>query len=115
MFGQALRALPRGVRFATQAPAPAPAPRWSRAELAGRLTELSGHGATSPLTAVASLILDAQVAGEPCAWVARADSTFFPPDLARIGIDLAALITVFVSSAAQAARAATRLVRSGAF
>lgn len=61
------------------------------------------------------MVLDAQVAGEPCAWVTRSESTFFPPDLARVGVDLDTLAVVFVSSAAQAARATARLVRSGAF
>jgi recombination protein RecA len=110
-----LQNLPRGVRFAAQAQVSEDAPRWSRAELVGRLTELSGRGATSSLTAATSVILDAQLAQEPCAWVTRSDSTFFPPDLAHAGIDLRTLAVVFVASAAQAARSATRLVRSGAF
>lgn len=91
------------------------APGWSRDQLAGRLTELSGQGATSPLTTAASLILDAQRAGEPCAWVTRRESTFFPPDLALRGIDLEALAVVFVSSPQEAARATARLAGSGGF
>jgi recombination protein RecA len=90
-------------------------PGWSLGELAGRLCELSGRGAVSSLTAAATLLLEAQRAGEPCAWVTREGSTFFPPDLAGAGIDLGALVVVFVAQAAQAARAAARLVRSGAF
>ena len=60
-------------------------------------------------------MLEAQIAGELCAWVTRAESTFFPPDLARNGVVLDTLPVVFVSSAAQAVRSTTRLVRSGAF
>jgi recombination protein RecA len=67
------------------------------------------------LTAATTLVLEAQVAAEPCAWVSRPESTFFPPDLERSGVDLDALVVVFVSSAGEAARSASRLVRSGAF
>src|SRR5262245_52368342 len=96
-------------------PQPTHGPAWTRSELSGRLTELSGRGATSSLTAAASLVLDAQLAGEPCAWITRSESTFFPPDLARMGIDIDALAVVFVASPAEAARAAARLIRSGGF
>jgi recombination protein RecA len=88
---------------------------WCRAELSGRLTEISGRGCVSPLSAAAALLLEAQAAGEPCAWITCTESSFFPPDLVRFGIDLGALPVVFVKSAQAAARAAARLVRSGAF
>jgi recombination protein RecA len=91
------------------------APAWSRAELSGRLTEISGQGATSSLSLAATLVLDAQRAGEPCAWLGRRGSCFFPPDLAASGVDLAALAVIFTPSASAAARAAGRLVRSGGF
>jgi recombination protein RecA len=90
-------------------------PLWRRAELSGRLVEISGSGCTSPLSAAASLLLEAQVAGEPCAWITLRESSFFPPDLAKAGIDLAALPVVFVANAQLAARCAARLLRSGAF
>jgi recombination protein RecA len=90
-------------------------PTWSRAELAGRLTEISGQGATSSLSSAARLILDAQIEGEPCAWLTRQGSCFFPPDLAASGIDLDALAVIFTPSAHAAVRAAGRLVRSGGF
>lgn len=115
MSASVLHMLPRGVSYATTSRLSERKPSWSRQALSGRLTELSGHGATSSLTAATSLVLEAQEAGEPCAWVTRVESSFFPPDLARVGIDLDTLAVVFVSSAAQAARASTRLVRSGAF
>lgn len=98
--------------FAERLRAPERLPGWEREQLSGRLTELSG---SSALTAAAGLVLEAQVGAEPCAWVTRKESTFFPPDLARSGIDLDALAVVFVSSASEAARSASRLVRSGAF
>ncbi|HEX4384466.1 MAG TPA: hypothetical protein VH083_16000 [Myxococcales bacterium] len=88
---------------------------WCRAELSGRLTEISGRGCVSPLSAAAALLLEAQAAGEPCAWITKPVSSFFPPDLVRFGIDLDALPVVFVPSAQVAARAAARLLRSGAF
>jgi recombination protein RecA len=61
------------------------------------------------------LILDTQRAGEPCAWLTRRSSSFFPPDLAASGIDLEALAVIFTPSAPAAVRAAGRLVRSGGF
>jgi recombination protein RecA len=94
---------------------PGSTPAWSRADLSGRLTEISGQGATSSLSAAVTLMLDAQRAGEPCAWLGRRSSCFFPPDLAESGIDLAALAVVFTPSAQAAVRAAGRLVRSGGF
>jgi recombination protein RecA len=88
---------------------------WRRAELSGRLVEISGRGCVSPLSAAAALVLEAQGAGEPCAWISLRESSFFPPDLSRAGIDLDALPVVFVPTAQHAARAAARLLRSGAF
>ena len=93
---------------------PAASP-WRRDELTGRMIEISGRGCTSRLSAAAGLVLEAQAAGEPCAWVTLQDSTFFPPDLSRVGVDLEALPVVFAPSAAAAARSAARLLRSGAF
>lgn len=88
---------------------------WSRRALAGRLVELSGHGASSVLTAAMGLLLDAQLEGEPAAWIGSAERMFFPPDAAQSGVDLAALAMVRVADARTAARAADRLLRSGAF
>jgi recombination protein RecA len=110
-----LHVLPRGVSLARASRVAQREPCWSREELAGRLTEVSGRGAMSSLTAAALLILDAQLAGEPCAWVTRQESTFFPPDFARNGIDLDALVVVFVTAVQDAARVSARLARSGAF
>ncbi len=119
---------------------------WSYRACAGRLIELSGTQAAPLLTLAFALALDAQRAGEPVVWIQRAGSTFFPPDAARNGIDLASLVVVRIpdpplhappdpargseakgpgsgglgkggphNKAVTMARAATRLLRSGAF
>jgi recombination protein RecA len=88
---------------------------WNLDALAGRFVELSGSTATAALTVSAGLILEAQRQGEAAAWITEGASTFFPPDFAASGIDLAALPVVRVPDAAQGARAADALVRSGGF
>ena len=101
----------------TQPQSEGPLLRWSRSELGGRLTELSACGDSSALTLAFALIADAQHEGEPAAWISSAagQSMFFPPDAARCGIDLDALPVVRAKDAQAAARAADKLVRSGAF
>jgi recombination protein RecA len=114
---------------------------WDPAALAGRLVEITAgplarassryHRSAIPsiwdieparrdcgsaaLTAAAGLVWKAQHAGEPAAWVSARPSLFFPPDLAAGGIDLAALVVVRAPNASSAARAADKLLRSGAF
>lgn len=99
-------------------------PHFGLEELAGRLVELSGEGASAVLTAATRLVLDAQQAGEPAAWLGSDESSFYPPDVADSGVDLKALVVVRIAQArASAARpmpallavAAERLLRSGAF
>ena len=93
----------------------APEP-WGLAALRGRLVELSGHGARATLTEAMGLILEAQLAGEPAVWIqSPAHGGFYPPDAVESGVDLAALVVVRVPNAAASARAAERLLRSGAF
>lgn len=89
--------------------------RWCYQALTGRLSEISGIGATATLTLACALTLDAQHQREPVAWILRTTSTFFPPDVVDSGIDLEALVVVRVPDAAAAARAADMLTRSGAF
>lgn len=91
------------------------APVWSCAELAGRLCELSAGRATAALSVAFGLILEAQRAGEPVAWVSATASTFYPPDAAAGGVDLAALVVVRAKGAHSAGRAADVLLRSGAY
>lgn len=70
---------------------------------------------SAALTAAASLLWKAQQFGEPAAWINARTSSFYPPDLDAAGIDLAALVVVRTDGAAAAARAADKLLRSGAF
>lgn len=91
------------------------AEQWSLAALRGRLIELSARGATATLTAAMGIVLDAQLAAEPVAWIMLASGSFYPPDAADTGIDLAALVIVRAGDATNAARAAERILRSGAF
>lgn len=98
---------------------PASSP-WGLAAMRGRLVELSARGATATLTTAAELVLEAQRESEPVAWIVPwsldpRTATFYPPDVADTGIDLAALVVVRAPSTIAAARAAERLLRSGAF
>jgi len=88
---------------------------WGMEALRGRLVELSARGASATLSAAFDLVLEAQRATEPVAWITLAATSFYPPDAADAGIDLAALVVVRASDATAAARAAERLLRSGAF
>ncbi len=88
---------------------------FSRADLAGRLAELSGQGNLATLTLACRLVLDAQREGETVAWITPKESSFYPPDAAEAGIDLAALAVVRCPDARAVAPAADRLARSGAF
>jgi recombination protein RecA len=89
--------------------------RWGLEALRGRLVELSARGASATLSTAVELVLEAQYAAEPVAWVTLGNGTFYPPDVADSGVDLAALVVVRVIDAVTAARAAERLLRSGAF
>ncbi len=95
-------------------PGPAPA-SWTSAALGGCLAELSGAGASPSLTLAFSMVRQVQQKGEPVAWITRAESTFFPPDAAEGGVDLAALPVIRLDGLHQRLRAAEQLVRSGAF
>ena len=89
---------------------------WGLPELAGRVVELTGAGgATALLTVAVELVLEAQQAGEPVAWVTHPAATVFPPDVAGNGVDLDALVFVRVCAADAMLRAADHLLRSGAF
>jgi recombination protein RecA len=89
--------------------------RFELPELSGRITEVSGHGASAVLSCAVGVVLDAQLRGEPVAWIAVGGSTFYPPDLAESGVDLDAVVVVRVRDLVTGARAAERLLRSGAF
>ena len=89
--------------------------RWGLGALRGRLVELSARGASAVLTAAVELVIEAQSEGEPVAWLAPGTGTFYPPDVADSGVDLAALVVVRARDLAALARAAERVLRSGAF
>jgi len=88
---------------------------WTLDEVAGRLVEISSSTAAAALTLTFTLIHEAQQRGEPVGWVTLADSFFYPPDAARGGADLAALVVVRLAHAESIARAGEKLLRSGGF
>jgi len=88
---------------------------WRLESFAGRLSELSGEPGGTPLTLVFGLVHEAQEQAEPVAWITSRDSTFFPPDADRRGIDLAALAVIRARDMLSAARAAEHLLRSAGF
>jgi recombination protein RecA len=88
---------------------------WRLDTFAGRLGEISAGRSSAALTLAFRLVLEAQRRGEPVVWISRPESIFFPPDVAGVGVDLGALPVIRVSRTILAARAADRLVRSGAF
>ena len=73
-----------------QHPTPAEG-EWNLETLSGRIAELSSNGLSACFSAAVSIIIHAQQRGEPAAWVAVGESTFFPPDVAQSGVDLDAL------------------------
>jgi recombination protein RecA len=88
---------------------------WGLAALRGRLVELSARGATATLTTAIEIVAEAQTQAEPVAWITPGNGTFYPPDVADSGVDLAALVVVRAPDSTAAARAAERCLRSGAF
>jgi len=106
---------------------PAAPSEWSLSGLAGRLVELSGSENSSALTAAFGLVRQAQLLGEPVAWITPHTESFFPPDAAAGGVDLTALAVIRIDLSRHSprsgrrrneramARAADQLVRSGGF
>jgi recombination protein RecA len=88
---------------------------WSLPGLAGRLAEISGAEDSAALTVALGLVREAQLLGEPAAWITPLTECFFPPDAAAGGVDLAALAVVRVPDARALLRAADQLARSGGF
>ncbi|MCK6461846.1 MAG: DNA recombination/repair protein RecA [Planctomycetes bacterium] len=88
---------------------------WTLEGLSGRLVEISGAEDSAALTVALGLVRQAQLLGEPAAWVTPATETFFPPDAAAGGVDLAALPVVRVPDPRALPRAADQLARSGGF
>ena len=88
---------------------------WHPAELAGRLCELAADPHGVHLTLACALIRSFQQAAEPAAWVTASRATFFPPDVAQGGVDLAALPVITVPGPEAVPSVAERLTRCGAF
>ncbi|HWH77313.1 MAG TPA: hypothetical protein VNT76_08070 [Candidatus Binatus sp.] len=88
---------------------------WTLDEVAGRFIEISGSTASAALTLTFTLIREAQQRGEPVGWVTLSEKTFYPPDVAQGGTDLAALAVIRLSRADSIARAGEKLLRSGSF
>lgn len=101
--------------FSKGLPSPERGSGWGLEPLEGRLVEISGRRAAATLTVAFGLVGEAQEKDEPVAWVTLAKSTFFPPDVAESGIDLARLAVVRVSDPRAAAKATVELTRSGGF
>lgn len=106
---------PALMRLAAPAPDAVPDAGWSLVALRGRLVELSPGPRPAVLSVAVALVHQAQLAGEPVAWVACGADPLYAPDVAACGVDLAALPVVRVDEAAAAGRAADLLLRSGAF
>ena len=88
---------------------------WNLSEVAGRLVEISSSAASAALTITFALIREAHERGEPVGWVTSVKKYFYPPDAARCGADLAALIVVRLAAGQSIARAGEKLLRSGGF
>lgn len=95
-----IRSIPRGV------------PRWTFAEVQGRLVELSCGRAGGAYSSALALLHDAQRAGETVAWIGPPSRIFFPPDAVATGLDLAALPVIRTD---EVTVAADLLARSGGF
>ena len=89
---------------------PGPAPNWRAAS-----ANWPPAADSAALSAAISLVRDAQLHGDPAAWITARAATFHPPDAAAAGVDLAALVVVRARDARAAGRAADVLLRSGAY
>lgn len=90
-------------------------PPWSISALQGRLCELSAADDGPSLTLASGLALEAQLRGEPVAWISAGVAPPYALDLEAGGLDLEALPCIRVEDGRQAARAADHLLRSGGF
>jgi len=100
---------------ATHLPTAAGGGSWQFDNLVGILAEISEEAPSGAVSFVTEIIAEAQSQNEPVAWVAAADSIFFPPDCLRRGVDLCAVAVIRIRGETDALTAAEWLVRSGAF
>lgn len=76
------------------------------------MVELCGPSSTGRASLAVSLVMRAQAAGEPVAWVQPEGGPLYPPDLAEAGVDLGAVIVVHVPTGAGRGAVGTELVRA---
>ena len=90
-------------------------PGWNLGELRGRLIEISEPQPMVALSLSFLLVHEVQSAGGYAAWISSRDSTFFPPDVGKGGVDLRNLPVLRMADTQSLGRAAEVLLRSGAF
>ena len=90
-------------------------PGWNLQEVQGRLIEISEPHPVAALSFCFLLVREVQMAGNYAAWVGSMDSTFYPPDAEKSGIDLRNLPVLRLTDARSLGRATEILLRSGAF
>jgi recombination protein RecA len=88
---------------------------WTLGEIAGRFIEISALADSASLTLAFRLVRETQQRGEPVGWVTSMESFFYPPDVALVGVDLAALAIIRVCHGTSIPRAGEKLLRSGGF
>lgn len=84
----------------------------------GRLIEIVAHPRGGQMTTAVACLAYAQQRGETSAWVQLQGGSLYPPDLARSGIDLSALVIVQPpkrTGAQGLGKATELLLRSGGF
>ena len=84
----------------------------------GRLIEITAHVRGGQMTTAVSCLVHAQQRGETTAWVQLQGGSLYPPDLARSGVDLGALVIVQppkLTGAQGLGKATELLLRSGGF
>ena len=90
-------------------------PEWNLEEMRGRLVEISEPHPVAALSFCFLLVREVQATGGHAAWVGSMDSTFYPPDAEKGGVDLHNLPILRMTDIQSLGRAAEILLRSGAF
>ncbi|MDE0310488.1 MAG: hypothetical protein OXI60_11770 [Acidiferrobacterales bacterium] len=90
-------------------------PGWNFQEVQGRLVEISEPHPVAALSFCFLLVHEVQMTGGSAVWVGSTDSTFYPPDAEKGGIDLRNLPILRLADTRSLVRAAEILLRSGAF
>lgn len=88
---------------------------WGLDAFLGRLVEFSGASGSAALSVCARLIHQAQKRLGLTVWVEGTAASFYPPDFAACGIDVAALPVIRSGNAIEVCCDADAAIRSGAF